>query len=330
MGTKCVLGPVLSDLEDVGLAGQHAVIATAFYTKGPLQNLRIQAERLTLLVRLDLNSIEEWARGSIAPDALAEFVRRLSGAGIDVKLFVSRLAHAKAYLGQHGFLVGSANLTSRGFSGIGSELLWGDTSAIARERLAQSLRRYRGGMSALSLSRLEQYVETNTKAVNRLARRVRTDLSDESRVHHIDATSRPTRLGDYDDFLRWLLKRPRNEAAQEIHARGMGKNNLSGHIYRSFYGIRQFLLSDPKLMNRFRVEDANAYRLSADQNVEQQMADFVNYEAADEEDFVLDTWRSYLPKECGGRAGAHGGTIGNLNRMLPLVAHYISERMRRT
>jgi hypothetical protein len=76
IGTKCILGPVLSDLDDIGLSGRQVIIATAFYTRRPLERLSVQAERLTLLVRLDVESVEDWARGCIAPDALIPFVER--------------------------------------------------------------------------------------------------------------------------------------------------------------------------------------------------------------------------------------------------------------
>jgi|GEM_PF-2438929 len=329
MGTKCLLGPVLSDLEDVGLSGTKVVIATAFYTNQPLQKLQIGAEHLTMLVRLDLHSIEEWARGAIAPDALLQFANRIRDAGTSVNLFVSPAAHAKVYLGQHAFLVGSANLTSRGFSGTGRELLWRDTSPIARKRMATTLKRYQQGMSPLSLIDLEQYIARNIKAARRMAKRIRTPKTNEGRVPSIKNGDRPKRLGQYSQFLNWLCQQSNNNAAQEIFARGNGKGNLSGHIYRNFYGLRQFLLSDPRLMQRFRAEDSNTYKLSADQTAEQQMADFVADGATNEEDFSLEIWKTYLPRECGGRAGAHGGTIGNLNRMLPLVAKYLSREMKK-
>ena len=89
------------------------------------------------------------------------------------------------------------------------------------------------------------------------------------------------------------------------------------------------MLAYPEGYLRFRRENPDSYKLSQDSDTEAQIASFVEQIAQDEADFSLDTWKTYLPEECGGRAGKHGGTIGNLNRMLPLVARYIEESTRR-
>src|SRR3546814_3408438 len=42
----------------------------------------------------------------------------------EVALFVSPSAHAKIYSGQQGYLIGSANLSTRALSGNAAEVLW--------------------------------------------------------------------------------------------------------------------------------------------------------------------------------------------------------------
>jgi len=125
--------------------------------------------------------------------------------------------------------------------------------------------------------------------------------------------------------LEWLA-RQKSAAAAEILARAKGKGNLQGHIHRNFYGLRQYLMARPEEMERFANEDSSFYRLSGDAATEKRLKDFVTHQASNEHDFSLDIWKTYLPEECGGRAGKHGGTIGNLNRMLPLVAKYLRPR----
>lgn len=87
--------------------------------------------------------------------------------------------------------------------------------------------------------------------------------------------------------------------------------------------MRQLFLADPDARDRFEVESPDLYKLSRDPQMESRIARFVKENAVDETDFRLDVWKTYLPVECGGRAGKHGSTIGNLNRMLPLVARYL-------
>ena len=73
--------------------------------------------------------------------------------------------------------------------------------------------------------------------------------------------------------------------------------------------------------------NSDTYKLSRDATMEQHLNGFVSEFATDEDDFSLDNWKTYLPIECGGRAGRHGGTIGNLNYMLPLVAAYLAHTL---
>src|SRR4051812_14658082 len=112
-----ILGPTLRDVQALGLHGRRVDLATAFYTARALDSLDISAKEVRVLCRVDLQSIDEWSRGYIAPDALLKKIDALTAAGSNVTLFANAQAHAKAYVGSLGALVGSANLTLRGFGG---------------------------------------------------------------------------------------------------------------------------------------------------------------------------------------------------------------------
>ena len=267
------------------------------------------------MCRLDLDNPREWIEGMVAPDALLARLKLLESQGTKIRLFVDRSAHAKVYLGNRGAIIGSSNLTLQGFGG-GWEIIQYTREARDLKRLHESLQMYKGLLTPLSLEELESYVSKHWRSVRRRQKRYKETLPTPSK--------RPARLGDYDDFLAWLEEQ-RSPAAREILERARGKGNLQGHIHRNFYGLRQFLLAYPEGYLRFRRENPDSYKLSQDSDTEAQMAFFVEQIAQDEADFSLDIWKTYLPKECGGKAGKHGGTIGNLNRMLPLVARYIME-----
>jgi len=198
----------------------------------------------------------------------------------------------------------------------------------AQASIKAGISRYMAGLQHIKLDELESFVADNLESV--CAERKKYNHPNlESRPPKIFQSDRPDRLGTYQDFLGWL-KRVNSEAAIEILARANGKNNLSGHIYRNFFGLRQYLLYAPDTQRRFAKESEDDYKLSKDPATESEMKGFVLNHAFDEDNFSLETWKTYLPQECGGRAEKHGGTIGNLNRMLPLVAKQLSQKLRRS
>jgi len=186
--------------------------------------------------------------------------------------------------------------------------------------LLDTLDSYCENLTHISLDELEHYVETHRGTIpNSEEQEIDDRLASNSR-------SELGRLGSYPGFLAWL-EGTDNPAAIEIYDRANGKSNLQGHIHRNFYGLRQFLIAYPGYRTRFQQEDPTAYSLAKDPRTESFFAAFVDRYAADEDDFELERWLTYLPEECGGRAARHGGTIGNLNRMLPLIAMYLGETM---
>jgi hypothetical protein len=319
MVDRFIVGPIVDDLLGIGLSGRSVILATAFYSRGLLERIVGKPRQVEFVCRLDTRNAEDWQNGLVAPDALLTMLRRFDAEDIPTRLYVRPDAHAKAYVGSAAALIGSANLTMRGFGG-GSEILERLTSRKHLADLRTSLREYRDTFQLMTLDALEEYVDRHRAAVTR-ARRRRPSIED--KLPRVRRDSIP-RLGSYSEFLGWLAVQP-EEAARETLARARGKGQLSGHIFSNFYGLRQYLIANPAELNRFAVESPGSYRLSRDAATEARIADFVRRHAADEVDFSLDTWRTYLPVECGGRAGRHGGTIGNLNRMLPLVARYLRE-----
>jgi hypothetical protein len=117
-------------------------------------------------------------------------------------------------------------------------------------------------------------------------------------------------------------------AAQMIYARARGQGQLSGHIKQNFFGLRQFLIAYPRTMRDLAMQDPSSYLLHRDRSVQARLKSFVNREATNEEDFKVDTWKTYLPESSGGKPKSGGGTSGNLKRMLPLVARFLADRLR--
>lgn len=325
--TQFIIGPVLEDLVDVGLDGHNLDIATAYYTAGALRTLRdARPRRLRFMCRIDLQSTAEWVQGSIDPAALYQLLSHYIDQGVRVNLFGHPDAHAKFYIGHRCALVGSANLTTKGFGG-GAEVLWRLHSAAQLRTARRSAGRYASLLRPIDLAELRAYVEQHREEVAQARRTARRERDDQERLPAY-SRDRHVRFGDYRDFQRFLAASD-DPAAQVILERAQGRSNLQGHIHRNFYGLRQFLLAYPQHKRRFETESPARYQLSRDADIELDLSNFVTRQAVDEDDFSLDTWRTYLPRECGGRAGRHGGTIGNLNRMLPLVARYLAAAPRR-
>lgn len=318
---QVLVGPILRDLVGLGWGGDSVILATAFYSARALQSLHVSAARVQVLCRLDRDDAQEWANGVVAPDALLERLRSLERYGALVDLRIHKFAHAKVFAGADGVMIGSANLTLQGFGG-GWEVVRTSSDPDDIRILRAGLRTYARTLDAFTLDELESYVARHKTFVREFRKTYR-------RFHYRDRVTapvaRPPRLGAYADFLKWVKRQP-GDAAGEIYARAHGKGNLQGHLSRNFYGLRQFLLAYPESLDRFRAENSDTYKLSVDAQTEYDMATFVSENAADEDAFSLDVWKTYLPKECGGRAGKHGGTIGNLNRMLPLVARYLAKK----
>jgi hypothetical protein len=326
MAPKALIGPTLADLDAIG--GGKVTLATAFYSAGALNALDLAVDELRLMVRLDTSSVYEWAVGSIDPEALRDFIERHSKTCGSVSLHVSPRAHAKLYKGHDGYYVGSANLSSRGFSGSRDEILWFENDAPRRKLVESALNAYEGGFQQLSFEDLDDYVNSNRAAARALAKTLPAAArADEDRTPA--DVPRPSRLGDYAHFRKWL-DRQSGAAAAEIAARANGKGNLSGHIRQNFLGLRQFFISEPSEARRLAKEDSATYSLARDRLASLALGSFAQHRASDEGPFSVSIWRTYLPESAGGKPKTGGGTSGNLNRMLPLVARYLISRIEGT
>lgn len=318
---EAIIGPVLEDINRIGLTGNNIFIATAFYSRMALENIDIRSNKLFLYCRLDFSELTDWVKGVIDPKALCEKIRAVSRC-TETHLYISRTAHAKLYMGDKAALIGSANLTMSGFGG-NNEILYLIKNRQELNRIKGSIHIYSKKMEEVPLDKLEKFVLKNEKNVLKQRREKRIRIVENLPLYSRDSLER---FGNFVDFKKWLGTQ-RNKAAEEILQRAQGKHNLQGHIHRGFYGLRQYLISVPKEMRKFALYDPSAYKLSGDIKTENKLKVFVKKIAVDEDDFKINTWRTYLPKECGGRAGKHGGSIGNLNRMLPLVAEYLKYKI---
>jgi hypothetical protein len=310
-----IVGPVLPHLHSIGLGGAKLTLATAYFTGRVLDSLETNAASVSVLCRLDRNTSDDWAAGYIDPPALLRFAEEQERRGAKVQVLVSPTAHAKVFLGERAALIGSANLTLRGFGG-GQEIVYRMVDTGTRKQMAKALAIYAKDFEEMKLADLAAYIRSFRAAVARRPR-LRTP---EDRLPRF-CRSRHPHLGGYGDFLSWLAKRT-TFGAREILSRAYGKHNLSGHIDRNFHGVRQFLLAFPEELSRLASLE-ETYSLSRDLPAKQRLEQFVVHHAADESGFSVDTWRTYLPDSCGGKATSGGATIGNLNYMLPLVAKYL-------
>jgi hypothetical protein len=320
---QVIVGPTLRQVQTLGLDGASVDIATAFYTRRALDSLTITAKHARLLFRVDLANTRDWVRGYVAPDALLAKIDALLAKNIRIDLFGHPKAHVKAYVGSRGALVGSANLTLRGLGG-GLELAVRARDTNGVKLVRDALTNYQKRLDKIELDDLRDFVTTNLKTVKAEQKKWRQEHQedDEDRLPNVARDQIAGAMGSYPSFLAWLGKR-KTAAAKETFDRANGKSHLQGHIHRNYYGLRQFFLAFPELQVLFSKGDEDTYKLSKDAAMEALLKEFVLQHAADEEDFSLDRWKTYLPIECGGRAERHGGTIGNLNRMLPLVAKYL-------
>lgn len=319
-------GPTLRILQNLGLSGRRLHVLTAFYSAQPLAWLSrsIKCREVILGVRHDPLDPKLWISGYVDPEALLSLYESLEERGARVKLFSSPKAHAKLYIGDDAVIIGSANLTMRGF-GAGMEVVM-QSGRQDVESARESADAYLRNLDATPLPELRRYVSTHREAAKLAkAERRRERKKDENSFPTKRVQGPSTLAGSYSDFRGWLEGQP-GLAAKEIADRASGKQNLQGHIHRNFFGVRQFLLANPALLEKFRRTRPDEYSLSKDISVQRKLAQFVGELATDEQSFSLDTWKTYLPRECGGRAGRKGGTIGNLNRMLPLIASYLNEK----
>lgn len=320
-----IVGPILKDLDLINLESKNLTLATAFYSRGALDKLEVAAENLTICAQLDLSSLSAWISGRLDPPALLRFIKRSKETCKNVSLMASNIAHAKIYAGDSSYLLGSANLSLRGFAGLGHEILFYEDDVARQALIASALDEYKKQLAVITFDQLDSYIKANEAKVVSLIESKRSKKFDEDVIPHI-SSARPLRLGGYDDFIKWLILNS-NTAASEILARAQGKNNLSGHIHRNFYGVRQFLLSRPHLISKFSTVPSDSYSLLGDDNTCQLINNFVKYDATNELDFDVTTWRNYLPGKCGGSQDSGGATSGNLNRMIPLIAAYLAHKL---
>jgi hypothetical protein len=325
---RVLLGPVVADLSLVGLDSKYLTIASAFYSRQRLDALAIDAVHLDLLVRLDTSDLTEWISGAVDPDALRQFGDRLIQNGVQVRLFVSPTAHAKVYLGASGFLVGSANLTVRGFGGLANEILWYESDLGATRAMKSALGMYRAGLRLLELQELADFVTKNRDGVKKARAKLRSTQRSILPAEDLlpRSVARPARLGDFCDFVRWLDGH-RGAAHRLIARRARGEGQLSGHIRRNFFGLRQFFIAHPTEMQDALRQDPRNYALHQDPSMQDALRSFVLREAVDEDAFSVGTWRTYLPQSAGGKPKTGGGTSGNLKRMIPLVARYLKTKV---
>src|SRR3546814_6410292 len=105
-----------------------------------------------------------------------------------------------------GYLIVSANLSTRALSGNAAEVLWFERDQARRDLMDQIFGEYSRLFKPLKFDDLVDYVKSYEKEVANIKKKLPPILNiEEDRV--ASRIMRPTRFGDYDDFLKWLSDR---------------------------------------------------------------------------------------------------------------------------
>lgn len=317
-----IVAPDFSALSAVAKGGNEITIVTPYYSAAGLRLLERAVEEAGGLTRINFwchFELEEWISEAIDPVALLSFCARFR-ANIEISLAHSKLLHAKVYCSPCVGLVGSANLTSHGF-GTGLEILLcvsGNILEVLAHWLCKDLYPQ---LAPLDLDGLAAFVERHREYVQAQRKKL-------SKIRR-DARSRQATLkslGGFPDhwaFLDFCAKRG-GTGATEVVDRGLGKDQLSGHVKAFYYAVQQFLDAYPNLVRRLSKVDPEEFRLQSSQFVGKWKRFVKSKMLRDilEVDFLAQRIATYLPSYLGGKQTRGGAGIGNLNRILPLVASF--------
>lgn len=339
-----VMVPTWNDLKELVNAAQDSLlICTPFYTEDGINNLFDYvrpASRLKVWTRL---SPSDWASGAAAPESLLALLELLDQEGIEVELGIHQRLHAKAYAADRSMvLVGSANLSSGGFSG-NIELMvkfQGEEAARAITVLEQACS---GDMRSLTLPDLRTWIKESHQAVQE-ARKTLADNSGElsgpqAALDRLLGFGKGTKGelvtptdDDRRDFGSWLEHNEDLAGAKVLieHWTNSTRQNRQGHFRQSFYGISRFLSEYPQWRPALSRQLTNlAYDEVYQPSPPELMQDWLHHlndHALDNgPEFSYPTLRNQLAPSMGGTRSGGGGAAGTTKRMFPLLARYLEE-----
>jgi len=314
--------PVRPDPETLNIIvgeGSRVTIFSPFYTAAGLLLFKHLLDKNDSIKEVDFNcrlTKYDWIQGSIDPESLLKIVKSSAGR-IKFNIAHEDTLHAKAYFCEKKGLIGSANLTLRGF-GNGLEFLLLISDSVlksTKEWLEKHVSPY---LEKITLSDLEHFIEKNKTEVYEKRRRIKRALNKKIK-RKIASLPYPS----IDDFIDYCAKLNR-AAPKEIVLRSMGKDQLSGHIKNLYYASQQFFDKYQKLIKQLSKASPDDFRL---QNApfKRTWIKFIQSSLLRNilsVGFLAQSTLNYLPSVVGGKQTTGGAGIGNLNRILPLVAKF--------
>lgn len=319
MKHRNIIKPVVPDpnaLKTVVKDCSSITVFSPFYTAGGLflfesaLNENISIKEINFNCRLTKH---DWIQGSIDPEALLRMCRKLNSQ-IRLNIACNDMLHAKAYYSEKMGLVGSANLTSQGF-GNGLEFLLMITGNVLDDVKSWFKHNVGPSLRKISIRELRQFVKQNIHEVNREKKKIRKILKRKIfTLGHISI----------DRFINFCAKL-QGSAPKEVVLRFFGKDQLSGHIKNFYYASYQFLNKNRNLVKPMAKISPNDFRLQNTPylNIWKRFIKSANIKDIPSVGFYAQSTLRYLPIKLGGRQTTGGAGIGNLNRVLPLVARFI-------
>lgn len=313
------ISPDKNALKKIIKKGKSLTIFSPFYTRAGLLLLKHLLDENNSIKEINFNcrlTTHDWIQGSIDPISLHSITKSLSGK-IKFHFACNDILHAKVYYCEKKGLIGSANLTSRGF-GTGLEFLLfisGDILERTQEWVNSNISPH---LTPISLKGLSRFINKNKTDVEKQKEKIRKLIKKKRKPKKI-----PLPISPIDGFIDYCANL-RGEAPKEVVLRFMGKLNLSGHIKNFYYASQQFLSAHQTIINPISRMSPEKFRLR-NTPYKDKWINFVNSENLKDDPKVgysAESTLKYLPAGLGGTQTTGGGGIGNINRVLPLVARF--------
>lgn len=312
------VSPNSDSLDSILTNESKITICSPFYTAGGLMLFEELLSQNNSINEINFNcrlNKQDWINGVIDPEYLLGIIEKYRKK-IKFNVSCADNLHAKIYYGEQRGLIGSANLTSKGF-GNSLEfllLLSGNTLIPVQKWHKKKIVPF---LKLISLQELKTFVQTNKKEVSKKRKAIIRILK----------KRQPNVLLSFPsiyDFIDFCAKR-NDEVAKEVVLRFMGKEQLSGHIINFYYASQQFLNCNKALIKEITATPPGSFRLQK-APFKNDWINFIKSQKLKDIRIVKYSRRStfnYLPKSLGGKQTSGGAGVGNLNRVLPLVAQFM-------
>jgi HKD family nuclease len=291
-------------------------IFSPFYTAGGLFLFESMLKEGASIKKIKFNcrlTKHDWIHGSIDPMALLRMCTRFNGQ-INVNIACNDMLHAKAYYNEKVGLIGSANLTSQGF-GNGLEFLLMITDDVLKDVKTWFNYKISSRLDTISRSQLKYFIKQNIDEVEQERMKIRK------------VPKRKIAISSYMpvNFFIDYCASFNNPIAEEVVLRFMGKDQLSGHVKNFYYASYQFFAKKKKLIRPLADMSLKDFRLQ-ETPYKDTWIKFICSPAIKDipsVGYYAKSTLNYLPQRVGGRQTSGGAGIGNLNKVLPLVAKFI-------